>query len=155
MSIMQKLDSSYQFENFVSGKANQFATAAAMQVVNSLGAIYNPLYIYGGIGVGKTHLLQAIGNQLMKENSQAKICYVHAAHYASGVVRALQAKQLDEFRNYFNSLDLLLIDDIQFIADKSRTQNEFMYTLDSLANANKQVVISCDKLPEASHNFML
>ncbi len=143
-----RLNPSLLFENFVTGKANQLAHAAAIQVAESPGTTYNPLFIYGGVGLGKTHLIQAIGNQFKSENNQAKICYVHATNYVSDVVRAFQTKQFDEFKQYYNSLDLLLIDDIQFIADKPGTQQEFFYTLNSLIDANKQVVITCDTFPK-------
>ncbi len=142
------LNPSLLFENFVTGKANQLAHAAAFQVADSPGHTYNPLFIYGGVGLGKTHLIQAIGNQYKKENSQAKICYVHATNYVTDVVRAFQTKQFDQFKQYYNSLDLLLIDDIQFIADKPGTQQEFFYTLNSLVDTNKQVVITCDTFPK-------
>ena len=143
-----KLNPFLTFENFVTGKANQLAHAAAMQVANFPGTIYNPLFIYGGVGLGKTHLLQSIGNLVTKENPQAKICYVHATNYISDVVRAFQTKKFDEFKQFYNSLDLLLIDDIQFIADKPGTQQEFFYTLNSLIDSNKQVVITCDTFPK-------
>jgi chromosomal replication initiator protein len=143
-----KLNGSLAFENFVTGKANQLAHAAAMQVANFPGTTYNPLFIYGGVGLGKTHLIQSIGNLIKKENPHAKICYVHATNYISDVVRAFQTKKFDEFKQFYNSLDLLLIDDIQFIADKPGTQQEFFYTLNSLIDANKQVVITCDTFPK-------
>jgi chromosomal replication initiator protein len=143
-----KLNGSLAFENFVTGKANQLAHAAAMQVANFPGTMYNPLFIYGGVGLGKTHLLQSIGNLVKKENELAKICYVHATNYVSDVVRAFQTKKFDEFKQFYNSLDLLLIDDIQFIADKPGTQQEFFYTLNSLIDSNKQVVITCDTFPK-------
>ena len=143
-----KLNGSLSFENFVTGKANQLAHAAAMQVANFPGTIYNPLFIYGGVGLGKTHLIQSIGNLVKSENPQAKICYVHATNYISDVVRAFQTKKFDEFKQFYNSLDLLLIDDIQFIADKPGTQQEFFYTLNSLIDSNKQVVITCDTFPK-------
>ena len=143
-----KLNDALAFENFVTGKANQLAHAAAMQVANFPGTIYNPLFIYGGVGLGKTHLIQSVGNLIKKENPQAKICYVHATNYISDVVRAFQTKKFDEFKQFYNSLDLLLIDDIQFIADKPGTQQEFFYTLNSLIDANKQIVITCDTFPK-------
>lgn len=143
-----KLNGLLAFDNFVTGKANQLAHAAAMQVANLPGTIYNPLFIYGGVGLGKTHLIQSIGNFVKQENPQAKICYVHATNYISDVVRAFQTKKFDEFKQFYNSLDLLLIDDIQFIADKPGTQQEFFYTLNSLIDANKQVVITCDTFPK-------
>lgn len=143
-----KLNSLLAFDNFVTGKANQLAHAAAMQVANFPGTAYNPLFIYGGVGLGKTHLIQSIGNLVRKDNPQAKICYVHATNYISDVVRAFQTKKFDEFKQFYNSLDLLLIDDIQFIADKPGTQQEFFYTLNSLIDTNKQVVITCDTFPK-------
>jgi len=143
-----KLNPMLTFDTFVTGKANQLAHAAGLQVAETPGATYNPLFIYGGVGLGKTHLLQSIGNLVAKENSDAKICYIHATNYVSGVVKAFQTKSFDEFKQFYNSLDLLLIDDIQFIADKPGTQQEFFYTLNSLIDTNKQVVISCDTFPK-------
>ena len=143
-----KLNPLLSFENFVTGKANQLAHAAAIQVAETPGTTYNPLFIYGGVGLGKTHLIQSIGNHIKLENAQAKICYVHATNYISDVVRAFQTKKFDEFKQFYNSLDLLLIDDIQFIADKTGTQQEFFYTLNSLIDGHKQVVITCDTFPK-------
>lgn len=143
-----KLNPLLTFDTFVTGKANQLAHAAGLQVAENPGATYNPLFIYGGVGLGKTHLLQSIGNLVAKENRNAKICYIHATNYVSGVVKAFQTKSFDEFKQFYNSLDLLLIDDIQFIADKPGTQQEFFYTLNSLIDTNKQVVISCDTFPK-------
>ncbi len=143
-----KINPALSFENFVLGKANQLAHAAAIQVAETPGTSYNPLFIYGGVGLGKTHLIQAIGNHVKKQNPQAKICYIHATNYVSDVVRAFQTKNFDEFKQFYNSLDLLLIDDIQFIADKPGTQQEFFYTLTSLIESHKQVVITCDTFPK-------
>jgi chromosomal replication initiator protein len=143
-----KLNPLLSFDNFVTGKANQLAHSAAIQVAESPGTTYNPLFIYGGVGLGKTHLLQAIGNHIKRENPQARVCYVHATNYVSDVVRAFQTKKFDEFKQFYNSLDLLLIDDIQFIADKPGTQQEFFYTLNSLIDGHKQVVITCDTFPK-------
>ena len=143
-----KINPALSFDNFVLGKANQLAHAAALQVAEAPGTIYNPLFVYGGVGLGKTHLIQAIGNHIQQENPKARICYVHATNYVSDVVRAFQTKNFDEFKQYYNSLDLLLIDDIQFIADKPGTQQEFFYTLTSLIEAHKQVVITCDTFPK-------
>ncbi len=145
---VNKLNPQLTFETFVTGKANQLAHAAGLQVAEKPGTAYNPLFIYGGVGLGKTHLLQSIGNLVTKENPHAKICYIHATNYISGVVKAFQTKSFDEFKQYYNSLDLLLIDDIQFIADKPGTQQEFFYTLNSLIDTNKQVVITCDTFPK-------
>lgn len=143
-----KLNPLLSFDNFVIGKANQLAHSAAIQVAETPGTTYNPLFIYGGVGLGKTHLLQSIGNHIKHENTHAKICYVHATNYISDVVRAFQTKKFDEFKQFYNSLDLLLIDDIQFIADKPGTQQEFFYTLNSLIDGHKQVVITCDTFPK-------
>ena len=145
---VSKLNPQLTFDTFVTGKANQLAHAAGLQVAEKPGAAYNPLFIYGGVGLGKTHLLQSIGNLVAKENPQAKICYIHATNYVSGVVKAFQTKSFDEFKQFYNSLDLLLIDDIQFIADKPGTQQEFFYTLNSLIDTDKQVVITCDTFPK-------
>ncbi len=143
-----KLNHLLSFDNFVTGKANQLAHSAAIQVAEAPGTTYNPLFIYGGVGLGKTHLLQAIGNHIRQEIAHAKICYVHATDYVSNVVRAFQNKKIDEIKQFYNSLDLLLIDDIQFIADKPATQQEFFYTLNSLTDSHKQVVITCDTFPK-------
>ncbi len=143
-----KINPALSFDNFVLGKANQLAHAAALQVAEAPGSSYNPLFVYGGVGLGKTHLIQAIGNHIRAQNPKAKVCYVHATNYVSDVVRAFQTKNFDEFKQYYNSLDLLLIDDIQFIADKPGTQQEFFYTLTSLIEGHKQVVITCDTFPK-------
>lgn len=147
--MAHKLNSSYLFENFTAGEANQLARAAATRVADLSGTIYNPLFIYGGHGVGKTHLLQAIGNQIKSKNSQAKICYVPAANYVSDVVRAYQVNRLDKFHQYYKSLDLLLIDDIELIAGKSVTMRELFITFNSLIDTGKQIVITCDTAPES------
>ncbi len=143
-----KLNSQLTFDTFVTGKANQLAHAAGIQVAEKPGNSYNPLFIYGGVGLGKTHLLQSIGNMVAAKNVDSKICYIHATNYISSVVKAFQTKSFDEFKQYYNSLDLLLIDDIQFIADKPGTQQEFFYTLNSLIDTHKQVVITCDTFPK-------
>lgn len=143
-----KLNPLLTFEKFVIGKANQLAHAAALQVSERPGIIYNPLFIYGGVGLGKTHLIQSIGNFVSGDKPDARICYVHATDYISNVVKAFQNKTFDDFKQFYNSLDLLLIDDIQFIADKPGTQQEFFYTLNSLIDSNKQIVITCDTFPK-------
>ena len=142
------LNPSFNFDNFVTGKANQLARAAALQVAENPGTAYNPLFIYGGVGLGKTHLLQAIGNHLKKQNTEAKIRYLHAERYVSDVVKAYEHKAFDEFKRQYHSLDLLLIDDIQFFAKKSRTQEEFFYAFNSLIEAKKQIIITCDTYPK-------
>jgi len=143
-----RLNPAFTFETFVNGKANQLARAAAIQVAECPGVAYNPLFIYGGVGLGKTHLIQAIGNFVHSLNSQAKIRYIHSEKYVSDVVRAYQHKAFDDFKRYYHSLDLLLIDDIQFFGGKSRTQEEFFYAFNALIEAHKQVIITCDSYPK-------
>jgi chromosomal replication initiator protein len=142
------LNPALTFANFVPGKANQLARAAALQVAENAGGAYNPLFVYGGVGLGKTHLIQAIGNHLREIQPDAKIGYLHAEKYVSDVVKAYQHKSFDEFKKRYHSLDLLLIDDIQFFSGKGRTQEEFFYAFESLIGANKQIVITCDTLPK-------
>jgi chromosomal replication initiator protein len=142
------LNSEFTFENFVTGKANQLARAAGMQVSGNPGAAYNPLLVYGGVGLGKTHLIQAIGNEIRRVDPGAKVRYIHAENYVSDVVRAYQHKSFDEFKRYYRSLDLLLVDDIQFFNGKSRTQEEFFYLFNTLVEARKQVIITCDTYPK-------
>ena len=142
------LNPSFNFDNFVTGRANQLARAAAIQVASNPGAAYNPLFIYGGVGLGKTHLLQAIGNHLKQENPDAKIRYLHAERYVSDVVKAYENKTFDEFKRQYHSLDLLLIDDIQFFGKKTRTQEEFFYAFNTLIEEKKQIVITCDTYPK-------
>ncbi len=142
------LNASFNFDNFVTGRANQLARAAAIQVANNPGTDYNPLFIYGGVGLGKTHLLQAIGNHLKQENPDAKIRYLHAERYVSDVVKAYENKTFDEFKRQYHSLDLLLIDDIQFFAKKTRTQEEFFYAFNTLIEEKKQIIITCDTYPK-------
>ena len=143
-----KLNPNLIFDNFVIGKANQLAFAAATQVAELPGASYNPLFIYGGVGLGKTHLIQAIGNQIKENNPQAKICYMHAERYVSDVVRAYQSNKFEEFKQYYHSLDTLLIDDIQFFVGKNKTQEEFFYAFNTLIDSHKQVIMTSDTFPK-------
>ena len=143
-----RLNPTFTFDSFVTGKANQLARAAAIQVAEFPGTAYNPLFIYGGVGLGKTHLIQAIGNLVISQNKEAKVRYIHAEQYVSDVVRAYQHKAFDEFKRYYHSLDLLLVDDIQFIGGKNRTQEEFFYAFNALVEAHKQVIITCDSYPK-------
>lgn len=142
------LNTSFTFDSFVTGKANQLARAAAMQVAGNPGDAYNPLFIYGGVGLGKTHLLQAIGNELLRERPMARVRYIHAERYVSDVVKAYQHKAWDAFKQSYSSLDLLLIDDIQFFNNKSSTQEQFFYLFNALTEAKKQVIITCDTYPK-------
>ena len=143
-----RLNRAFSFDSFVTGKANQLARAAALQVAENPGTSYNPLFVYGGVGLGKTHLVQAIGNQVADRVPQARIRYIHAEQYVTDVVRAYQQKSFDEFKRYYHSLDLLLIDDIQFFSNKGRTQEEFFYAFNALVEAHKQIVITCDSYPK-------
>jgi chromosomal replication initiator protein len=136
------------FDNFVTGKANQLARAAAMQVTENPGSSYNPLFLYGGVGLGKTHLVHAVGNGVLALRPNAKVRYIHAEQYVSDVVRAYQRKAFDDFKRYYHSLDLLLIDDIQFFAGKSRTQEEFFYAFEALVAGRKQIIITSDTYPK-------
>ena len=143
-----RLNPAFIFSNFVGGKANQLARAAAIQVAQNPGSAYNQLFVYGATGLGKTHLVQAIGNTVLEHNPQAHIRYIHAEQFVTAVVQAYQHKSFDSFKRGYHSLDLLLIDDIQFLGGKSRTQEEFFYTFNALIEAGKQVVITSDRYPK-------
>ena len=143
-----RLNALLSFDNFVTGKANQLARAAAMQVAENPGGSYNPLFLYGGVGLGKTHLVHAVGNAILGRRPQARVRYIHAEQYVSDVVRAYQKKAFDDFKRYYHSLDLLLIDDIQFFAGKSRTQEEFFYAFEALVAGRKQIIITSDRYPK-------
>ena len=143
-----RLNTELTFENFVTGKANQLARAAAIQVAENPGTSYNPLFLYGGVGLGKTHLIHAIGNAMVDVNPKARVRYVHADQYVSDVVKAYQRKAFDDFKRYYHSLDLLLIDDIQFFSGKSRTQEEFFYAFEAMVAQRKQIIITSDTYPK-------
>jgi chromosomal replication initiator protein len=143
-----RLNGLLSFDTFVTGKANQLARAAAMQVAENPGGSYNPLFLYGGVGLGKTHLVHAVGNAILLRKPDARVRYIHAEQYVSDVVRAYQRKAFDDFKRYYHSLDLLLIDDIQFFAGKSRTQEEFFYAFEALVAGRKQIIITSDRYPK-------
>lgn len=143
-----RLNPDFTFETLVTGRANDLARAAAMQVAQNPGTSYNPLFIYGGVGLGKTHLVHAIGNAVFQHNPRAVIRYVHVEDYYADVVRAYQQKSFDQFKRYYRSLDLLIIDDIQFFNNKNRTQEEFFHAFNALTEARKQIVITCDTYPK-------
>ena len=143
-----RINTALTFDSFVTGKANQLARAAAIQVASNPGSSYNPLFLYGGVGLGKTHLINAIGNQVLADNPSVKIRYIHAEQYVRDVVTAYQRKGFDDFKRYYHSLDLLLIDDIQFFGGKSRTQEEFFYAFEALIAAKKQIIITSDTYPK-------
>ena len=143
-----RLNPDFTFENFVEGKSNQLARAAAFQVAQNPGAAYNPLFVYGGVGLGKTHLMHAIGNAVLEQIPGARVAYVHSERFVSDMVRALQNNRIDEFKRAYRSLNALLIDDIQFFAGKERSQEEFFHTFNALFEERQQIVLSCDRYPK-------
>jgi chromosomal replication initiator protein len=138
----------FSFDTFVPGKANDLARAAALQVADNPGSGYNPLFVYGGVGLGKTHLIHAIGNRMMQTNPKARVKYIHADRYVSDMVRAVRSNSYDDFKRRYDSLDLLMIDDIQFFAGKEGTQEQFFYTFNTLIEDHKQVIITSDTFPK-------
>ncbi len=143
-----KIDPKFTFDSFVEGKSNQFAKAAASQVGENPGVAYNPLFIYGGVGLGKTHLMQAVGNLIVDRNPDKRVSYVHSERFVGDMVRALQHNTINEFKRSYRSVDALLIDDIQFFAGKDRSQEEFFHTFNALLEGQQQVVITCDRYPK-------
>jgi chromosomal replication initiator protein len=143
-----RLNTALTFDALVEGTANRMARAAAMHVASNLGNLYNPLFIYGGVGLGKTHLMHAIGNYLLKDKPQAKVLYIHAEQFVSDVVKAYQGKRFDEFKYRYHSLDLLLIDDVQFFANKDRTQEEFFNAFEALLAKKSHIVMTSDTYPK-------
>lgn len=138
----------YTFENFVEGKSNELALAAAQQLSKNPGGAYNPLFLYGGVGLGKTHLMHAVGNQILKDKPGAKALYLHSERFVAEMVRALQTNRMNSFKEFYRSLDVLLIDDIQFFAGKDRSQEEFFHTFNSLIESHKQIILTCDRYPK-------
>lgn len=145
---LPNINPKYTFDTFVSGTSNQFAHAAAMAVSNNPATTYNPLFIYGGVGLGKTHLINAIGNEIYKNNKSTKICYYSSEKFTNELINSLRHAKMNEFRNKFRSIDILLIDDIQFIAGKKSTQEEFFHTFNSLYESHKQIIVTSDKFPK-------
>jgi len=143
-----RLNPVFSFENFVEGKSNQLAKAAATQIAKNPGKSYNPLFIYGGVGLGKTHIMQAIGNKMLQENPSARVSYVHSERFVGDMVKGLQHNTISEFKRAYRSLDALLIDDIQFFAGKERSQEEFFHTFNALLEGQKQIVLTCDRYPK-------
>lgn len=142
------INDSYTFDSFVEGNSNQLARAAAMQVADNPGNAYNPLFLYGGTGLGKTHLLHAVGNGIMANKKDAKVVYMHSERFVQDMVKALQNNAIEEFKRYYRSLDALLIDDIQFFAKKDRSQEEFFHTFNALLEGNKQIILTSDRYPK-------
>lgn len=148
MALGSRLNQEFTFVNFVEGKSNQLARAAAVQVAESPGRAYNPLFIYGGVGLGKTHLMHAVGNAIRSRNASAKVAYVHSERFVRDMVEALQHKRINEFKTAYRSLDALLIDDIQFFAGKEGSQEEFFHTFNALLEGQQQIILTCDRYPK-------
>lgn len=142
------LNVSSTFATFVEGKSNQLGLAAARQVAENPGGAYNPLFIYGGVGLGKTHLMQAVGNAMVARNPNAKVVYLHSERFVADMVKALQLNAINDFKRYYRSMDALLIDDIQFFAGKERSQEEFFHTFNSLLEGGRQIILTCDRYPK-------
>ena len=143
-----KLVESYTFDRFVEGKSNHLALAASKQVAANPKGDYNPLFIYGGVGLGKTHLMHAVGNQILKNEPKKRIVYVHSEKFVSDMVKALQLGAMNEFKSFYRNADALLIDDIQFFAGKEQSQEEFFHTFNALLDRNNQMILTCDKYPK-------
>ena len=147
-SLKTNLNKNFTFDSFVEGKSNQLAFAAAQQVAENPGGSYNPLFIYGGVGLGKTHLMHAVGNAMRVKKPDAKIVYLHSERFVADMVKALQLKAIDEFKSFYRSVDALLIDDIQFFAGKERSQEEFFHTYNALLEGGQQMILTCDRYPK-------
>jgi chromosomal replication initiator protein len=143
-----RLNPDFTFANFVEGKSNQLARAAAFQVAENPGRAYNPLFIYGGVGLGKTHLMHAVGNMIRSRDQRARVAYVHSERFVGDMVKALQHNTINDFKTAYRSLDALLIDDIQFFADKGRSQEEFFHTFNALFEGQQQIILTCDRYPK-------
>jgi len=142
------INAEFTFDNFVEGKSTQLAKAAAIQVAGNSGKAYNPLFIYGGVGLGKTHLMHAVANKIRERNADARIAYVHSERFVGDMVKALQHNTMNDFKTAYRSLDALLIDDIQFFAKKERSQEEFFHTFNALLEGQQQVILTCDRYPK-------
>lgn len=142
------LNLSATFENFIEGKSNQLARAASYQIGENPGGAYNPLFIYGGVGLGKTHLMHAVGNLIVERNPAAKVVYLHSERFVQDMVKALQHNAIDDFKRYYRSVNALLIDDIQFFAGKERSQEEFFHTFNALLEGQQQIILTCDRYPK-------
>lgn len=148
ISYKSNMNTNYTFDNFVEGKSNQLARAAARQVADNPGGAYNPLFLYGGTGLGKTHLLHAVGNGIRARKADAKVIYMHSERFVQDMVKALQNNAIEEFKRYYRSVDALLIDDIQFFANKERSQEEFFHTFNALLEGNQQIILTSDRYPK-------
>jgi chromosomal replication initiator protein len=148
VKYVSNINKDHVFDNFVEGKSNQLAKAASQQIAGNPGGAYNPLFIYGGVGLGKTHLMHAIGNLIIKNNPDAKVVYLHSERFVQDMVKALQHNAIDDFKRYYRSVNALLIDDIQFFARKERSQEEFFHTFNALLEGQQQIVLTCDRYPK-------
>jgi len=146
--VYSALNKTFTFDSFVEGKSNQLARAASHQVGENAGSAYNPLLIYGGVGLGKTHLMHAVGNLILEQNPHARVVYLHSERFVADMVKALQHNKINEFKKYYRTLDALLIDDIQFFAGKERSQEEFFHTFNALLEQDQQVIMTCDRYPK-------
>ena len=146
--VDHNLNSGFTFDNFVAGKSNELARAASLQVAENPGGSYNPLFLYGGVGLGKTHLMHAVGNRMREIRSDARIVYLHSERFVGQMIKALQHNAIDEFKQFYRSLDALLIDDIQFFAGKERSQEEFFHTFNALLEGGRQIILTCDRYPK-------
>ena len=142
------LNPSFTFDSFVEGKSNQLARAASSQIGENPGSAYNPLFIYGGVGLGKTHLMHAVGNMIVSNRPDARVVYLHSERFVADMVKALQHNAMNEFKRYYRSVDALLIDDIQFFAGKERSQEEFFHTFNALLDSHSQIILTCDRYPK-------
>ena len=143
-----QLNPNLNFDNFVAGKSNQMARAASLQVSENIGGAYNPLFIYGGVGLGKTHLMHAVGNAVLQRHPQKKVAYLHSERFVADMVTSLQHNTLSDFKRFYRGLDVLLIDDIQFFAGKERSQEEFFHTFNTLLEGKHQIILTCDRYPK-------
>jgi len=146
--VEHNINPMFTFDNFVEGKSNQLAKAASIQVSQNPGSAYNPLFFYGGVGLGKTHLMHAVGNMMLKHNPDARITYIHSERFVGHMVKALQHNTIDAFKQHYRSLDAILVDDIQFFAGKERSQEEFFHTFNALLEGGSQIILTCDRYPK-------
>ena len=146
--VEHNINPMFTFDNFVEGKSNQLAKAASIQVAQNPGKAYNPLFFYGGVGLGKTHLMHAVGNMMLQNNPDARITYIHSERFVGNMVKALQHNAIDAFKQHYRSLDAILVDDIQFFAGKERSQEEFFHTFNALLEAGHQIILTCDRYPK-------
>ncbi|HEX5637393.1 MAG TPA: chromosomal replication initiator protein DnaA [Gammaproteobacteria bacterium] len=146
--VDHNLNSGFTFSNFIAGKSNELARAASLQVAENPGGSYNPLFLYGGVGLGKTHLMHAVGNRMREIRTDARIVYLHSERFVGQMIKALQHNAIDEFKQFYRTVDALLIDDIQFFAGKERSQEEFFHTFNALLESGRQIILTCDRYPK-------